>query len=81
MTIESIESFLLGNFIVNALILLYWFIWIYFFNEFVYKMHNQFFRINKESFNKIHYMGLLLYKVLTFVLFGIPYVVLKMTST
>ena len=81
MSLDFIESFLLGNFIINIVILLYWFLWIYFFNEFVYKIHNQFFKINKESFNKIHYIGMLIYKVITFTLFGIPYIVLKMIGT
>lgn len=73
----TIEQFLLWSVVIHFGILLYWFLMIVFGSELIYKMHSKWYKINKESFFKIHYKGLIIYKLAIFTLFGVPYIIFK----
>ncbi len=66
--------------IINIGFLLFWFLIIVFANKMIYKIHGKWFKMPEEQFNAIHYAGIMLYKLAIYVLFIIPYIVLRIIS-
>lgn len=77
MGVMMFKNFLLWNFIINIGLLLWWFLFIVFAGNFVYKMHNKFIPVTREHFNSIHYAGIAVYKIANLVLFLVPYIVIS----
>jgi len=76
MSLEFIQSFLLWNAIIHSAVLIYWFLFVSFGSEVVYNLHTKFFKIEKETFYKVHYVGIVFYKLFIFLFFWLPYIVL-----
>ena len=76
MTIEALRTMLGWGFLLNMGLILWWFLFLVFAGDWVFRMHGNFIKISREQFNGIHYAGLAFFKVLVFVLYGVPYVVL-----
>lgn len=73
MTIPMLKSFLLWSGIINAGVLLFYFVVIVSARGFIFKIHSKMFKITEEQFNAIHYCGVLIYKTVVFVFFFCPY--------
>ena len=77
MTIDALQGILGWGIVINIAFLLWWFLFIVFAHDWVYKMHTKWFKISVETFDAIHYAGIAFYKILMFVLFIIPYIVIR----
>lgn len=73
------ESFFLYGFLISYGILLFWFLMYWLAKDHVYKLHNGVFEIPREDFNKIHYFGMAIFKVMIFVLYLVPYIAIKVS--
>lgn len=80
MDIETIRSFLLWCFVLNMGLLLWWFLFLIFAHDFVYRMHTKWFPLSVERFDAIHYAAMTGYKITIFVFFLMPYVALTIVS-
>jgi len=77
MKIEILSRFLLWCTLLNYALLIVWFLAFFFLRDFIYVLHQRFFRISVEQFNAINYAGIAFYKILILVFNLIPYIALK----
>ncbi|MCW8858691.1 MAG: hypothetical protein OQK50_00040 [Deltaproteobacteria bacterium] len=80
MTMELIQAVLGWSIVINMGILLWWFLFICFAQDWVYALHSKFYGISRVSFNHIHYAGILAYKLVVFTFFIVPYLALRIVN-
>ncbi len=66
--------------VINMGMLLWWFLLLAFAHDWVYRMHNKWFKIPVEPFNAIHYAGIAFFKIAIFVFNIIPYIALRIVT-
>jgi len=76
MTLDMIRDALLWCFIINAGLLLVWGMLITLAHDWLYHFHGRWFRLSVETFDAIHYSGIMLWKIGTFLFNLIPYLAL-----
>ena len=76
MTVEVVRDALLWCFVINAGILLLWSLMILVARDWIYRLHSRWFKLSEESFDAIHYAGIVFYKTTIFVFFLVPYIAL-----
>ena len=76
MTIDMLRETLLWCFIINMGILLWWGLFITFAHNWVYKFHGKWFKISVETFDAIHYTGIIFFKLCIFFFNLVPYLAL-----
>ena len=80
MTIDLLRQVLGWCSIINMALLLWWFLFLVFAHDFVYRIHSRLFRIPVESFNSIHYAGIVFFKLIVLVFNVVPYFALKIVG-
>lgn len=60
----------------NFIILLFWFLMLMVARDWVYSLHASVFNISKESVAKIHFAAMAGYKLLIYLIFVVPFLVL-----
>lgn len=76
MDLLILKDFLLYAFCISYGILLVWFFMMMFARNWAYRLHKNFFGINKEQFNFANYTLMGGYKLTIFVFFLVPYIAL-----
>lgn len=71
------KEVLLWCWVVNYGVLLLWFVVLTAMRERLYGIHGKWFPLSRESFDKMHYMSMAIYKVLVIVFFLVPWIVLE----
>jgi uncharacterized protein DUF6868 len=80
MSIELLTQFLGWCAVLNIALLLWWIFFMIFAHDWVYKMHSQWFYLEQQNFDSIHYAGIAFYK-LSIILFNIaPYLALRIIA-
>ena len=80
MSIELLRGTLGWSALLNMGILLWWFLFLTLANDWVYKWHSKFCKIQREQFDAIHYAGMTFYKICIFTFFIVPYLALRIMS-
>ena len=80
MTVEVIRDALLWCFIINMGLLLWWFAFLTFAHDWVYRVHSRWYKLSEERFDAIHYTGILLFKVGVFAFNLVPYLALLIVA-
>ena len=80
MTVELLKGILAWSAVLNMGILLWWFLFITFAPNWVYKVHSKFYNIQREQFDAIHYAGMAFYKICIFTFFITPYLALRIMT-
>ncbi len=80
MSIELLKGFFGWCALVNYLVLLIWFLMFCCARDWVYQIHSRWFRIEQSSFDRIHYCGMGLFKLLWFIFNLVPYLALLVIS-
>lgn len=80
MSLELLRGTLAWSAVLNMGILLWWFLFITFAADWVYRMHSKFYPIQREQFDVIHYAGMTFYKICIFTFFIVPYLALWIMS-
>jgi hypothetical protein len=73
MTVQILREILGWCVVINMGLLLWWFLFLVFAHDLVYRMHSKWFKIPVETFDTIHYSGLAFLKLLVFVFNITPY--------
>ena len=73
MTLEIVRNALLWCFVINMGLLLWWFLFLTFAHDWVYRMHSRWFKIPVEKFDAIHYAGMMFFKLCIFVFNVVPF--------
>jgi hypothetical protein len=77
MHLETIREVLAWCAVINAGILLWWFLFFILAHDWMYRFHGRWFRMSVERFDAIHYTGMAVFK-LGFILFNLtPYLALR----
>ena len=77
MNIETLTTLLGWSTVINWGILFLWFLMMVIARNWVYQVHTQWFNINKERFEEIHYQLMGLYKLMIILFNLVPYIVLR----
>ncbi|MFK5925839.1 MAG: hypothetical protein QM483_04320 [Desulfuromusa sp.] len=77
MTVELFQAVLGWSALINMAILIWWFLFLSFAHDWTYEMHSRFYMISRESFNNIHYVGMMIFKLFIFMFFIVPYIALR----
>jgi hypothetical protein len=80
MTVETLRSVLGWCAVINMGLLLYWFLFLAYAHDWVYRIHSRWFKIPEENFNSIHYGGMTFFKIAIFVFNIIPYFALRIVG-
>ena len=81
MTEVFTKDFFLWGFFLNLGILLWWFGFYVFANDWLFNFHTKIFKISRESYDMIHYSGMAMYKIANFTFFLVPYIALCAKSS
>ena len=79
-TKDHLQTFLGWCTVINLGILFYWFLAIFFAQDWVFWVHTWWFEISKESFAKINYTMMGYYKLAVILLNVTPYLVLRFAN-
>lgn len=77
MDIATFREALLWSTVINYGILLWWFAWFVFAHDWIYDIHNKWFKIPADHFDTIHYGGMGLFKIIIFVFNLVPFLALS----
>lgn len=77
MTIEIIRSALAWCAVINMGLLLWWFLFFTLAHDWTYRFHGKWFNLSVETFDTIHYGGMLLFKLCIFLFNLVPYFALR----
>jgi Family of unknown function (DUF6868) len=77
MTIEVTRAFLLWCTVINYGVLLVWFLVFAFAHDGIQRIHGRWFRLSREQFDALHYVGMSIFKIGIILLNLVPLVVLS----
>lgn len=77
MSIEVVRDLLAWCTVINYVILLIWFFFMALANDWMFRIHTKWFKIKKEKFDEIHYLGMAIYKILILLFNLVPYLTLR----
>jgi len=77
MNIDLIREILGWSALINYAILLFWFLFFTLAHDWMYYFHGKWFTLSIEHFDAIHYLSMAFYKLSIFLLFLVPYLVLR----
>ena len=80
MTVELFLGVLGWSAVINLGLLMWWFLWLLFAHDFVYRMHSKWFKISVEKFDAIHYAGIAFYKIIIIAFNLVPYLALQIIT-
>ena len=80
MTLDILRGVLGWCAVINIGMLLLWFLFLAFAHDWIYRMHSKWFKIPAETFNAIHYTGIVFLKIVIFVFNIIPYFALRIMT-
>ena len=80
MTVNIFLGVLGWSDVINFGLLMWWFLWILFAHDFVYRMHSKWFKVSVEKFDAIHYAGIAFYKISIIVFNVVPYLALQIIT-
>ena len=80
MTMELVRDTLGWCALINIGFLFFWWIMFMLARDFIYRMHSKWFKMSEESFNKIHYVGMAIYKLMIFIFNLVPYLALRIVG-
>ena len=81
MTIDILTGVFGWCAIINIGLLFWWFLFFAFAHDWVYRMHNRWYNITVEAFDRIHYAGLMIFKTAVFVFTVVPYFALRIVGS
>ena len=77
MDLVTLRSFLAWCAVLNLAFLFVWWMALTLARDGIRKLHGQFFRLEEERFDEIHYRAMVYYKMGTILLYLTPYLVLR----
>ncbi len=77
MTLLEFERVLGWCIVLSFSVLIYWFLFLVFAKDWVYRWHSRLFKVSESRFYDIHYGAFLTFKLALFLLMVVPYLALK----
>ena len=73
MGIEHAGRLLLWCAVLNYAVLIAWFLVFVFARDWLYRLHSRWFRLSPEQFDRVHYLGMAVYKILILTFNIVPF--------
>ena len=80
MPIEIVRDVLAWCVVINIGLLLWWWLFLTLAHDFVYRIHEKWFKLSEERFDAIHYSGMLFFKICIFLFNIVPYLALRIVG-
>jgi len=80
MSMELIRDMLAWCTVINLGILIVWFLFFSLAQNWIYALHNRWFKLTIEQFNVIHYAGMALFKIGILLFNLVPYLALRIVG-
>lgn len=80
MTVEIVRDVLAWCAVINIGLLLWWWLFLTLAHDFVYRIHEKWFKLSEERFDTIHYSGMLFFKICIFLFNIVPYLGLRIVG-
>ena len=80
MTFELVRDIFGWCALINIGLIALWGLALVFMHDFMYRVHTRWFKLTVEDFDKIHYSGLVFYKLTVFVFSLIPYLAMRIVG-
>ena len=80
MTLEIVRNALGWCTIINMGLLMWWFLFLVFAHDWVYKVHTKWFKMSVEQFNALHYGGMMFFKLFILATQLVPYLALRIVG-
>jgi hypothetical protein len=80
MTLETIRAVVAWCSVINLGLLLLWVLFIWLFNDWIYRLHSKWIQISKEQFNAMHYGGMGLFKMGILLFNLVPYLAMRIVG-
>lgn len=81
MNLEILQRVLGWSALINYLLLTVWFVVYWCCAERIYQVHSRWFALTREQFDSIHYAGMAILKIQTFMLFLAPWLALHIIDS
>jgi hypothetical protein len=78
MDITFFSRILLWCIVFDFCFLLTWFLMLMCARNWIYRLHSRWFTMSKEQFDGLHYAGMAIFKLATWIFFIIPYLSIKL---
>ena len=80
MTFEIVRDIFGWSAVLNIGFIAIWGLMFVLIPDFVYNIHSKIFKMEKNEFIRIHYIGIAFYKILTFVFCLVPYLAMRIVG-
>lgn len=80
MTREQLTRFFGVSFLLSLALLMIWFLMYLMAGDFAFAIHSRLFNIDRSLFESMNYNGMAIFKMLSWLLFLIPWIALKITG-
>ena len=77
MAIEFIRAVLAWCALINIIFLLLWFLFFALAHDLMYRVHSRWFKLSVDTFDAIHYAGIVFFKIGLFLFNLVPYFALR----
>ena len=76
MDANTIKAFLIYNILINYLILIIWFLVFVYAHDWLFRIHRKWFRLSIETFDKLNYISIAIYKIIVIAFNIVPLIAL-----
>jgi len=80
MTLEVIRNIFAWCLVMNLAVLILWLLIYLIAKDWIYKIHGEWFKIPRETFNAVHYKSLGYFKMIVFVFNLVPYIAMHIVG-
>ncbi len=80
MTLELIRDVLGWSGVLSLGMLLFWWLFFVLAHDLMYRMHGKWFKLSVETFDTVHYAGIVFFKICIFVFIIVPYLALRIVG-
>jgi len=80
MTLELVRDVLGWSGVLSLGMLLFWWLFFVLGHDLMYRIHGKWFKLSVETFDAIHYAGMVFFKICIFVFIIIPYLAMRIVG-
>jgi len=80
MTLELVRDVLGWCGVLSLGMLLFWWLFFVFAHDLMYQMHSRWFKVSVETFDTVHYAGMMFFKICIFVFIIVPYLAMRIVG-
>ena len=80
MTLELVRDVLGWSGVLSLGMLLFWWLFFVLGHDLMYRIHGKWFKLSVETFDTVHYAGIVFFKICIFVFIIVPYLAMRIVG-